>query len=351
MHIDGYDIGDSAPPYIIAEAGANHDGNLSNAKQLVDAAAESGADAIKFQNYTAERLVTKTAKKYWGDRETTQYETFSQLDSLSTDEYAELATYADRKGITFFSTPFDREAVDLLEELEVPAYKIASGDLTHLPLLKYVAQQGKPMIVSTGMATIEEIEEALEIIHDTGNQEVILLHCITKYPTPIEQINLNMMRNLMETFPHPVGLSDHTLGTTVPVAAAAMGAAVIEKHFTYDKTREKSPDHHLSANVEEMAEIVQETRNVHAAKGSYDKGPIEIEREGLEKARRSLVTARAIAEGEQITADDVEIKRPGYGIHPREYWNIDGWRASTDIPKDTVLEWDELEEIDELSNV
>jgi len=343
IRISGREISNSAPPYIIAEAGANHDGELSNAKRLVDAAVESGADAVKFQNYTAERLVTKTAKKYWGERETTQYETFSHLDSLSDEEYAELADYVDERDITFFSTPFDREAVDLLERLDVPAYKIASGDLTHLPLLRYVAQQGKPMIVSTGMATLDEVKEALKVIHQTGNEDVVLLHCITKYPTPIEHINLNMMRELMERFPNPVGLSDHTLGTTTPIAAAAMDAAVIEKHFTYDKTREKSPDHRLSANVEEMGEIVDATRDVHNAKGSWEKGPIELESEGLEKARRSIVSARSLSEGEQITPDDVAIKRPGYGIHPREYWNMDDWRVATDVPKDTVLEWDDIE--------
>lgn len=343
IEIEGRSIGDNEPAYIIAEAGANHDGKLENAKQLVDAAVESGADAIKFQNYTAERLVTKSAKKYWGDRETTQYETFAELDTLTDDEYASLASYARKQGITFFSTPFDMEAVDLLEELDVPAYKIASGDLTHLPLIEYIAEQGKPIIMSTGMATIEETQEALDVIYGTGNEQVVLLHCITKYPTPDEHSNLNMMRTLMAEFSHPVGLSDHTIGTTVPTAAAAMDAAVIEKHFTYDKSREKSPDHHLSANVEEMSEIVEKTRAVHEAKGSWEKGPIELESEGLEKARRSLISGRDLTEGEEITADDLEIKRPGYGIHPREYWNVDGWRAAADIPEDTVLEWDDIE--------
>lgn len=341
--IAGRAIGGSQPAYIIAEAGANHDGELENAKRLVDAAVESGADAIKFQNYCAEKLVTKSAKKYWGDRETTQYETFSALDTLTDDEYASLASYASETGITFFSTPFDKESVDLLEELDVPAYKIASGDLTHLPLVEYIAEQGKPVILSTGMATLDEIRETLEVIRGTGNKEIVLLHCITKYPTPVEHINLNMMRTLMKECTYPVGLSDHTLGTTVPIAAAAMDAAVIEKHFTFDKTRERSPDHRLSANVEEMQEIVNETRAVGEAKGSWEKGPIEIEEEGREKARRSLISAHGMNRGDEITADDVEIKRPGYGIPPREYWNIAGWRAADDIPEDTVLEWDDIE--------
>lgn len=342
--IDGRAIGPDEPAYIIAEAGANHDGDLAKAKRLIDAAVDADADAIKFQNYTAGKLVTKSAKKYWGDRSTTQYETFAELDVLERDDYREMARYAADRGITYLSTPFDADAVDLLADLGVPAYKVASGDLTHHPLLRTVAEQGKPVILSTGMATVEEVREAVGVIEATGNDEVILLHCITKYPTPVEHANLRMMETLMDEFDYPVGLSDHTEGTTVPVAAAAMGAALVEKHFTHDRSLEKSPDHRLSANTEEMADIVTRTRAVHRAMGSRRKGPIELEEEGLEKARRSLVTDRAFAAGDRIRSDDLAVKRPGWGIEPKHLWTVDDerWHAANDLEPDTTLTWDDI---------
>jgi sialic acid synthase SpsE len=344
VSIGGRPVGGDEPAYVIAEAGANHDGELEKAKRLVDAAVEADADAIKFQNYTAEKLVTREAKKYWGDRETTQYETFSELDVLGRDDYREMARYAADRDITYLSTPFDDAAVALLAEIGVPAYKIASGDLTHHPLLETVAAQGEPVILSTGMATLDEIHEAVDVIESAGTEEIVLLHCITKYPTPVEHANLRMMETLMDEFDYPVGLSDHTEGTTVPTAAAAMGAAVIEKHFTYDRSLEKSPDHRLSANTAEMAEIVDRTRAVHRAMGSGEKGPIELEREGLEKARRSLVTDRAFEAGERIRRDDLAVKRPGWGIEPRHLRSVDDerWHAVCDLDPDTTLTWDDV---------
>jgi N-acetylneuraminate synthase/N,N'-diacetyllegionaminate synthase len=336
-------LGDGHPAYIVAEAGANHDGKLERGKRLIDEAVAAGVDAIKFQNYTAENLVTKSATKYWGDRETTQYETFAELDVLDDAEYKELAAYAAEQGVTYLSTPFDYGAVDLLDDIGVPAYKIASGDLTHHPLLEDVASRGKPVILSTGMATVDEIRTALDVIEAQGNTQVCLLHCVTKYPTPIEHANLRMMETLQETFEYPVGLSDHTIGTTVPVAAAAMGAAFIEKHFTFDKDLEKSPDHHLSANTEEMAAIVDRTRDVHAAMGTPDLGPVEVEQEGLEKARRSLVADRAIEAGERLSQAALAVKRPGTGIPPTHYDDADDWVAARDIDPDEVIEWEDVE--------
>jgi sialic acid synthase SpsE len=345
IKINGHTLNGSDPPFVIAEAGANHDGELSKAKRLIDAAVGANADAIKFQNYTAEKLVTRSAKKYWGDRETTQYETFAELDVLSSQDYEEMADYADESGITYLSTPFDREAVDLLNDHGVPAFKIASGDLTYHSLLEYVAKQGKPVILSTGMATLEEIKEAVGVIESTGNDKIVLLHCITKYPTPIEHTNLRQMETLMKSFEYPVGLSDHTLGTTVPTAVAAMGAAVIEKHFTFDTSLEKSPDHRLSADVEEMKDIVQCTRDVHKAMGSPEVGPIDLERESIKKARRSLVTARKIEEDERIRTDDLSVKRPGWGIEPKYLSSAEEerWVAATTIEADSVLIWDYID--------
>jgi len=333
------------PAYVIAEAGANHDGELAKGKRLVDAAVEAGADAVKFQNYTAEKLVTRDAKTYWGDRETTQYETFAELDVLRREEYLELAGYAAERGITYLSTPFDEDAVDLLAATGVPAYKVASGDLTHHPLLRAVARQGQPVILSTGMATMAEIQDAVAVLEDAGADGIVLLHCVTNYPTPVEHANLRMMEPLLDEFDYPVGLSDHTLGTTVPTAAAAMGAAVVEKHFTFDTSLEKSPDHRLSADTAEMAEIVERTRDVHAAMGRAEQGPTEVEREGLEKARRSLVTARPVTAGEPIRREDVAVKRPGWGIEPPRIDDLTAgeWRARTDLDADQVLTWDDVD--------
>lgn len=343
IQIGDKSVDPDSPMFVIAEAGANHDGKLDQAKRLIEAADEANADAVKFQNYTAEKLVTKDAKKWWGDTSTTQYETYSKLDVLEREDYLEMSSHAAKVGIPYLSSPFDRDAVDLLEEQGVPAYKIASCDVTHHPFLRYIAEKGKPVILSTGMSTIEEIREAVEMIEHAGNEQIVLLHCVSVYPTPVEDINLRMMKTLMKEFDYPVGLSDHTEGTTVPFAAAAMGAAVLEKHFTFDKTLETSPDHRLSADVEEMSEIVSRSRNIFAAMGRPTKEPIESELEVRRKARRSLVTARPLEEGETITQADLEVKRPGTGIHPEHYSDADGWVVLRDLPKDYTIEWSDVE--------
>lgn len=339
IRIDGTAVGPGEPMYVVAEAGANHDGELSKAKRLIEAADEANANAVKFQNYTADKLVTRTAKKWWGDTSTPQYETYNKLDTLTRADNVEMADHAANIDITFFSTPFDKDAVDLLSELDVPAYKIASGDLTNHPLLRYTAEQNKPVILSTGMSTLSEIREAVEVIESAGNEQIILLHCVSVYPTPIEDINLGMMQTLMEEFEYPVGLSDHTEGVLVPVAATAMGADLLEKHFTFDKTLDKSPDHRLSADVEEMQEIMTKSRRVHNAVGRKDKEPILSEMETRHKARRSLVAERSFNVGERIEQSDIGIKRPATGIAPKYYWSIDDWYASRNINADEVLTW------------
>jgi N,N'-diacetyllegionaminate synthase len=343
VHIGDRAVGPGEPAYVIAEAGANHDGELAKAKRLVDAAVESGADAVKFQNYSADTLVTRDAPKYWG--EGTQYEKFAELDVLEREDYEAMAAHAREQDITYLSTPFDHEAVDLLDDLDVPAYKVASGDLTHHPLLRDVASRGEPVILSTGMATLAEVREAVGVIENAGNEEIVLLHCITRYPTDIGDANLRMMSTLMAEFDYPVGLSDHTIGTTVPVAAAAMGAAIIEKHFTYDTSLEKSPDHRLSADTEVMRDIVDRTREVHAAMGRAEQGPTEVEADGMRLARRSLVTDRAIEAGERIRRADLAVKRPGTGLAPKLLFEVDdeAWRATRDLPADEVLAAEDIE--------
>jgi N,N'-diacetyllegionaminate synthase len=229
--------------------------------------------------------------------------------------------------------------VDLLDDLDVPAYKIVSGDLTHHPLLRDMASRGEPVVLSTGMATLDEIRVAVDVIEDAGNDDIVLLHCITRYPTDIDDANLRMMSTRMREFDYPVGLSDHTIGTTVPVAAAAMGAGVIGKHFTYDTSLEKSPDHRLSADTEVMGGIVDRTREVNAAMGRPEQGPTDVEADGMRLARRSLVTDRAIAAGERIRRADLAVKRPGTGLAPKLLFDVDDeeWRATRDLPADTVL--------------
>jgi sialic acid synthase SpsE len=344
VRIGDRSVGPDEPPYIIAEAGANHDGELDKAKRLIDCAQEANAHAVKFQNYTAGRLVTKDAKKWWGDKSTTQYETYSKLDVLDREDYFEMSDYAGEAGTTYLSTPFDRDAVDLLEQQGVPAYKIASCDVTYHPFLEYVAQKDKPIILSTGMSTLEEVKESVRTIEQAGNEDIVLLHCVSVYPTPADQINLHMMQELIEEFEYPVGLSDHTEGETVPIAAAVLGAAVIEKHFTFDKTLDTSPDHRLSADVDEMRDIVASTEEAFSAVGTMSKQPIELEMEVREKARRSLVTESPIDAGQQFSRSKVTAKRPGTGIPPKHLDEVEQWVATRDLPADHTIEWSDVEE-------
>jgi sialic acid synthase SpsE len=255
FEIGGRRVGLGEPCFVIAEAGVNHNCDVALGRRLVDEAKAAGADAIKFQNYEATRIATRSAPRYWVDEEDpggTQWDTFDQLDKLSEEEFAGLLEHARKQDLTAFSTPFDDQAVDLLARLGVPAFKIASADLTCHPLVERTAAVGRPMILSTGTASLAEIDETLEVCARAGNDEVVLLHCTLKYPCPPEAVNLRMMQHLMQAFPGvPVGLSDHSLGISVPQAAAALGACVIEKHYTIDKTLPGSPDHHLSVDAPE----------------------------------------------------------------------------------------------------
>ena len=249
ININGKNIGDGYPCYTIAEAGANHEGEMEKAFQLIDAAKASGVDAIKFQNYTAAKLTTKTAPKYWDDgiENESQFDVFKKLDKLHDDEWKQIFDYANKKNITCFSTPFDLESVDLLESFNVPAYKIASADITHIPLIKKIASKKKPVFMSTGMASIEEIYDAISAIQDQGNEEIVIMHCITSYPTKSEDANLEMITSLNQEFPdYVVGYSDHTLGIDIAIFSTFYGSKCIEKHFTYDKNLSISRDHRLS---------------------------------------------------------------------------------------------------------
>jgi len=342
--INGRVVGKGQPCYVIAEAGVNHNCDVQLGYKLIETAGAAGADAIKFQSYTASKISTRVAPRYWVEPEDprgTQWDTFDRLDKLSERDFKSLLGHARHVGLTAFSTPFDDEAVDLLASLDVPAFKIASADLTCHGLIERAARVGKPMILSTGTANLAEVEEALDVCRKAGNDEVVLLHCTLKYPCPPEAINLRMMEHLMRAFPEvPVGLSDHSLGISVPQAAVALGACMIEKHYTVDKTLPGSPDHHLSVDPPEMKALVAGVRTVEKALGVATKGLEPMEAEAHRYARRSVTSRTAIPRGTVVTREMLTYKRPGTGISPRHLDLVVGRVARTDIPEDTTLAWE-----------
>lgn len=342
-------IGKDCTTFIIAEGATNHNNQLDLGLRLIGEASQAGADALKVQTYTAERLVTKTAPCFWEMANAnekvqgTQYDSYSQVDKLSMDAYREMKDYADSLGIEFFSTPFDKEDVDFLEKLDVNVYKIASCDVTNIPLLKYVAKTQKPIILSTGISRIGEIEEAIEAITEEGNDQIVLLHCTIKYPTPYDCVNLNAMRTMQKVFSdYPIGISDHSVGIEVPLAAVALGAKCIEKHYTYNKSAGVSSDHWLAIDTPELKQLVTSTRNIEAAMGSSTKRMDPSEEKSCLYARRSLVAAKRLLKGDVILADSIAIKRPGTGISPKFFELVIGCKATRDINEDEVLNWDDI---------
>lgn len=326
--------------YIIAEAGVNHNGDINLAYKLIDAAKECGVDCVKFQTFKTEKLVTKTAKKANYQVENTknndsQFTMLKKLE-LSFEDFKNLKDYCDRIEIEFLSTPFDKDSVDLLEKLGVSKYKLSSGDITNKPLLEYIAQKNKPIILSTGMCTMDEVEEAVTWIEEAGNKQITLLHCTSNYPTPYSDVNMNAMITLDKAFPYPTGYSDHTQGIIIPIMAVSMGATVIEKHFTLDKNME-GPDHKASLDVGELKGMVSAIRNIEAAKGNGDKKPAESELSTRDVARKSVVAAKEIKKGQVIHKEDLCLKRPGNGILPKEIEKIIGKTATTDIDEDMKL--------------
>jgi len=343
VNFGGRLIGEGQPSFVIAEAGVNHNGDLELGRALIREAAAAGADAIKFQSYKAGKISTKTAPRYWvepDDLKGSQFDTFKKLDSFGPHEHRELFRYAKEQEILCFSAPFDDEAVDMLDELGAPGFKIASADLTDYPLLERAASKGKPVILSTGLATIAEIGEAVDLVRATGNDQLVLLHCTLQYPCAPENANLRMMLHMKAAFPDvPVGLSDHTLGIAVPQAAVALGAVAIEKHYTVDKTLPGSPDHYLSVDPRDLKEMVSGIRTIEKAMGRYLKGPVEAESQAYKFARRSIVSKKSIPRGTEITRNMLTFKRPGTGIYPKHVDVVVGRTAKVDIPEDTVLEW------------
>lgn len=325
---------------IIAEAGVNHNGDIKIAKKLVDAAKESGADIVKFQTAKLESLVSKAApmaeyqKRNIG-KDGSQIEMLRKL-LLSYDEFLELAEYCGHQGIQFLSTPFDIESIHFLDDL-VEVWKIPSGEITNLPYLIEIAKTGKKIILSTGMSSMEEVEAAVMVLRKYGAGELILLHCTTQYPTPYEEVNLRAMITLKEKFGIAVGYSDHTEGIGVPVAAVAMGASVIEKHFTLDKEME-GPDHKASLEPDELKRMVKEIRNIEKALGNGEKHPSASEIANIAVARKSIVASERIKKGEIFTEKNLTTKRPGSGISAMEWFNLLGKTASRDFEEDELIE-------------
>ena len=326
---------------IIAEAGVNHNGDFALAKKMVDAAADAGADYIKFQTFIPQKLVSKFAQKADYQKETTGAEE-SQLQMLeklvlTQENFRELAHYCGEKQIGFISTPFDLESIDFLDSIVMDFWKLPSGEITNLPYLMKIGQTKKPVVMSTGMSTIKEVKEAVSILQKAGTTEITLLHCNTQYPTPMQDVNLRAMQTLKEQMQLPVGYSDHTKGTEVPVAATAMGAAVIEKHFTLDKTMD-GPDHKASLEPDELKAMVQAIRNIEKALGTGEKEPSPSEQKNISVVRKSIVAKCAIKKGETFTEENLTVKRPGNGISPMCWYEVIGQKASRDFAEDEPVE-------------
>jgi sialic acid synthase SpsE len=335
-------IGEGQPCYIVAEVGSNHDGDLATAHALIDAAADAGVDAVKFQTYTGSSLYSRSTPRFDYLGEIGEEPIAQLLDRLALPREWQpgLAERCRERGVDFLSTPFDEDAVEELDALDVPAFKVASFEITDLPFLRVVGSRGRPVVLSTGMADMEEIEEALAALREAGTDEVVLLQCASVYPAPPGTINLRAMDTMRERFGVPVGLSDHTLGIHVAIAAAARGAAVIEKHLTLDRGR-PGPDHPFAIEPPELRDLVAQVREVEVALGDGGKaGPTEEEAvEMYANARRSVVSAVAIPKGTPITEEMLTSKRPGFGIKPKHLPDLVGRVARVDIAEDEVLTW------------
>lgn len=334
---------------IIAEAGVNHNGEIGNAKKLIDAAVQAGADVVKFQSFTADKLVSRHAKKAdyqkqnVEDGEDTQYRMLKGLE-LTPEIHEELLRYCQQHEIQFLSTAFDVEGIGYLDQLGLPFFKSPSGELTNYPYLRRLAKTGKPVFLSTGMADMDEIGKALEVLLQFGLSldQITVLHCTTEYPAPLEEVNLKAMNTISEALGVQVGYSDHTLGTEVPIAAVALGARVIEKHFTLDRAL-PGPDHRASLEPEELREMVSAIRNIEkAVSGDGRKVPSESERKNKEIARKSLHVARDLPEGKIIEEADLLPLRPGDGISPMEWNRVVGRKTTKVLSRHVQLTWEDF---------
>ncbi len=325
---------------IIAEAGVNHNGSLECAFKLADAAKAAGADCVKFQTFKSEALVSRYAgQAEYQKKNTVEEPQINMLKKLELgyDEFLKLKRYCDDIGICFISTPFDKESILFLESMDMPFWKIPSGEVTDLPYLMQIAVTGRPVIMSTGMCTMEEIEAAVRVLRSNGTVDIRLLHCNTEYPTPYEDVNLNVLKTLRDKFGCEVGYSDHTRGIEVPIAAVALGATVIEKHFTLDRNME-GPDHKASLEPDELKNMADSIRHIEKALGTAYKEPTESEKKNIAIARRSIVASRRIQKGEVLTEENITTKRPGSGISPMRWLQVLGTKAIRDFEEDELIE-------------
>ena len=326
--------------YIIAEAGVNHNGSFELACKLVDAAKDAGVDCIKFQTFKSSKLVSHNAQKAEYQKDTTgegsQVDMLKKLE-LSYDEFVALKAYCDKIGICFLSTPFDFDSIEFLNSIDMPFWKIPSGEVTNYPYLVALAKTGKPVVMSTGMCEMDEIEAAIKVLKDNGTTDIKLLHCNTEYPTPFEDVNLKAMQTMRDAFDLEVGYSDHTKGIEVPVAAVALGATIIEKHFTLARNME-GPDHKASLEPNELKAMVSSIRHIVDALGSGDKTPSPSEKKNITVARKSIVARIDIKMGDVLTEENITVKRPGTGISPMKWHEVIGTKAVRDFQEDELIE-------------
>lgn len=346
LQIGDRQVGNGAACFLIAEAGVNHNGDISMALELVDVAAASGADAIKFQTFKAERLVTVDAakadyQKANTDADETQFEMLQRLE-LSEDDHRVLIKRCHNRGILFMSTPFEEQSADFLDSVDVPVFKIPSGEMTNLPFLAHVAALGRPMVISTGMCSLGEVEDAVRTVEEAGNSQFALLHCVSNYPADPADVNLKAMQSLASAFQVPVGYSDHTVGCEIAVAAVAMGACVVEKHYTLDRSL-PGPDHAASLEPNELTELVRQIRTVEKALGNGRKQAVANEANTAQVARKSLVTAVELAAGIQIEDAHLVARRPGTGMPPSMKPHFLNRTTRQTIPAGTVLSLEMVE--------
>lgn len=329
------------PTFIIAEAGVNHNGRLDLALKLIDSAADAGADAIKFQTWRVEDLVTKFGKmasyqKRNLKREVSQFEMLKSLE-LKEKWYPKLIKRAKEKKIILLSTPHGGfEAVDLMQKFNFPAFKFSSGDITNLPLLDYAAKKNKPMLISTGMANMDEVKEAIKIVKRAGNEKILIFQCTSDYPAALKDVNLRVIQTFKEKFAVLVGYSDHTMGDLVPIMAVTLGACMIEKHLTLDR-KMRGPDHVASMEQNEFKEMVLKLKQIKVILGDGKKRPAKVELQYLKVARKSIVAKKNIKKGEEFTKENLSIKRPGSGMSPKLFFKVLGKVATVDISQDTLL--------------
>jgi len=341
IRLGGRIVGSGAGVFVIAEIGINHNGSVSEAMKLIDAAADCGADAVKFQSFRADRLLICSRDRYaQQDGGESAYDLLRRCE-LGFDKQEKLKAHADKRGIVFLSTPFDEESVDFLDRLGVPAFKVASGDITHMPLLRRIAEKGKPVFLSTGMSYLDEVIEAVRHLREGGAGEIILMHCTSSYPAAARDMNLRALETLQSHFGLLTGLSDHSRGILFSLAAAAMGAAAIEKHFTLDRNAE-GPDHKASLSPDGLKKLVKNLRRLKAGMGTGEKRPAKSEMEGRRLGRRSIVAAADIQAGERIVPEMLACKRPGGGIAPKHLEHAGGMTARRFIAKDAIITWEDI---------